>query len=245
MSFLLLHFIYIWIHLFLIEPQWKMHRKKENLTENRTTIMVSEIQTKESSMKKTQVSWISFGRNAKTKVETSSLRNFKNMPRNLNETVSTFMNFISVLALSLQYLGEVQFSYHEHLREDAGISKSYCATHSGSPEVELRSMTHLFSYWTGGQKFRLSAQLKDLRLNSRASMCTLEYWTCMSCKNWVMTVVLLATEQHPHKAAGTGHPVKLSSSPTDRVGRTTIRASFLFTSFAGFWYPAKKTFVFH
>ncbi len=60
------------------------HRKEGNLTENHTTPMVSEIQ----SMKKIQVcSWIAFGGKAKTKVETSSLRNLKILSRNLNEIV--------------------------------------------------------------------------------------------------------------------------------------------------------------
>ncbi len=66
-----------------------MHQKEENLTENHTTPMVSEIYIQNSqSMKKTQVcSWIAFCRKTKANVETSGLTNLKVICRNLNEIV--------------------------------------------------------------------------------------------------------------------------------------------------------------
>ncbi len=71
-----------------------MHRKEENLTENHTTPMFSEIHTKlsidEGSL---SIFMNSFFRKAKSKVETSSLRNLKIMSRNLNEILLA-RNFI-------------------------------------------------------------------------------------------------------------------------------------------------------
>jgi hypothetical protein len=69
-----------------------MHQNKEKLTENYTIPLVSEIYTTKSINEKTQVcSWIAFCRKAKTKEETSSLRNLKNIPRNLNEIVLSWI----------------------------------------------------------------------------------------------------------------------------------------------------------
>ncbi len=61
-----------------------MHLKEENLTENHNTIVVSEIHTKltiNQWKKRKFVSWIAFCGKAKKKVETSSLRNLKALPK--------------------------------------------------------------------------------------------------------------------------------------------------------------------
>ncbi len=65
-----------------------MNRKEENLTENHTNPMFSEIHTKLSiDQESLSIFMYRFFRKAKSKVETSSLRNLKIMPRNLNEIV--------------------------------------------------------------------------------------------------------------------------------------------------------------
>ncbi len=62
-----------------------MHQKKEeNLRESQTPPMVSENHPKQSINGETSRTLC---RKAKTKVETSSLRNLKTMPRNLNEII--------------------------------------------------------------------------------------------------------------------------------------------------------------
>jgi hypothetical protein len=72
-----------------------MHLKEENLTENHT-IPISEIHTKQSNNEEnSSLVIIGFSRMAKMKVETSSLRNLKIMPRKPQRN-RTFMNSISV-----------------------------------------------------------------------------------------------------------------------------------------------------
>ncbi len=63
-----------------------MHWKDENLTESHTSLMVWEIHRKQSIIEENSSgSWITFYIKAKTKVETSRLRNLKIMPKNLTE----------------------------------------------------------------------------------------------------------------------------------------------------------------
>jgi hypothetical protein len=69
----------------------EVHRKEENLTENHATPTVSEIYTNKSINEENSslfnVHEYALCRMAKTRVETSSLRNINIMPRNLNEIV--------------------------------------------------------------------------------------------------------------------------------------------------------------
>jgi hypothetical protein len=63
-----------------------MHRQEENLTENHTISVVSEIDTNNKE-ENSSLFMENILQKGKTKVETSSLRNLKMMPGSLNEIV--------------------------------------------------------------------------------------------------------------------------------------------------------------
>ncbi len=75
-----------------------MHLKEDNLTENHTTLMISEIYTKESINEENELHFVERQKQCR---ESSSLRNLKIIPRN-HQRNCTFMNSISVFPFHSQ-----------------------------------------------------------------------------------------------------------------------------------------------
>jgi hypothetical protein len=133
-----------------------MQRKEENLTENHATPMVSDIYTKNQSMKKNKVyPWKAFCRKTKTKRETSNLRNLKIIPRKLNDIVLSWIPSQSLPPCMLEKVqGETAifctysagiFKQSMGARNRVGIRLSYrpARLHSLAELVSLESILGL------------------------------------------------------------------------------------------------------